>query len=185
MSAVSFYIDSLKNTCKYTAFPCRSKEEFDNGDCLKCHSANGCNKMGYLSSQSRDQGDLYLNTQSPVSLPYCLQTFRVSLLSTSSLSQARGKFTIVLHTKDHTSSTEVLDDNETTFKKGSEQVRVISFTQQLEDPELTSVFITYNKATNLLSSWLYESKWAFDKGKLYFFFFHLFKISFNLYFHFS
>ncbi len=168
MSAVSFYVDSLKNTCKYTAFPCRSKEEFDNGDCLKCHSANGCNRMGYLSSQSRDQGDLYLNTQSPVSLPYCLQTFRISLLSTSSLSQARGKFIIILQTRDQTSTTEVLDDNKTIFKKGSEQVRDIILTEPMEDPELTSIFITFNKATSLLSSWLYESKWAFDKGELSF-----------------
>jgi hypothetical protein len=164
MAAVLFYIDSLQNTCKYTAYPCKSKEEFDNGNCLKCSSPNGCNRMGYFSSQSKDLGDLYLNTQSTVSLPYCLQHFRVSLLSTSSLSQARGKFTIAFHTKDHTSSTEVLDENETTFKKGSEQVRIISLAEPLEDLELTSIFITYNKATHLLSSWLYESKWAFDKG---------------------
>ena len=164
MAAVLFFIDSLQNMCKYTAYPCRSKEELDKGDCLKCHSSNGCNRMGYYSSQSKDLGDLYLNTQSPVSLPYCLQMFRVSLLSTSNLTQARGKFTIALHTKDHTSSTEVIDDNVTTFKKGSEQVRVISLAEPLEDPELTSIFITFNKATSLLSSWLYETKWAFDKG---------------------
>jgi hypothetical protein len=164
MAAVSFYIDSLQNTCKYTAYPCKSKEEFDNGNCLKCNSANGCNRMGYFSSQLRDLGDLYLNTQSPVSLPYCLQNFKVSLLSTSSLSQARGKFTIILQTKDQTSTTEVLDDNKTIFKKGSEQFRDIILAEPLEDPELTIIFITFNKATSLLSSWLYESKWAFDKG---------------------
>lgn len=164
MAAVYFYIDSLKNTCKYTAYPCKSKEEFDKGNCLKCNSAIGCNRMGYFSSQSKDLGNLYLNTQSPVSLPYCLQFFRVSLLSTSSLSQAKGKFTIAFNTKDKTSLTQVLDDNETVFKKGSEQIRFISLAKPLDDPELTSIFITFNKATNLASSWLYDSKWSFDKG---------------------
>jgi len=123
--------------------------------------------MGYYSSTSRDQGDMYLNTQSPVSTPYCKQNYKVSLVSTSSLTQARGKFTIFFQTKNHISTTEILDDSATTFKKGSEDTRFISLNNPLDDGELLNVFISFTKSTSLLSSWLYENKWAFDRVEVF------------------
>lgn len=187
MSAISFFTDSIDNQCKYTAFPCKSQADFDNGECVTCHSPNGCNRMGYYSSTSRDQGDMYLNTQSPVSTPYCKQNYKVSLVSTSSLTQARGKFTIFFQTKNHISTTgfksfylilfnalnlnslnlEILDDSATTFKKGSEDTRFISLNNPLDDGELLNVFISFTKSTSLLSSWLYENKWAFDRVEVF------------------
>jgi len=167
LAALQFYIDSIKNACKYTAFPCKSQADFESGQCIQCHSSKGCNRMGYYSSGVRDLGDLYLNTQSPVQFPYCRQNYRVTLTSTSALSQARGKFTIFFQTANHISSTEVLDDNASTFKKGAEDVRLISLNTPLDDGDLVNVFISFTKATSLLSSWLYENKWAFDKVQVF------------------
>jgi len=108
MAAVQFYTDSIESSCKYTAYPCTSKDDFDNGKCITCKSAEGCNRMGYFTSQTRDKGDLYLNTQSPLSKPYCKQNYRFYLLSTSSLTQARGKFEIFFQTKDQVTPTSLI-----------------------------------------------------------------------------
>lgn len=105
MAAVKFYTDSALNVCRYTSFPCKSEEDFNKGECLQCHAAAGCNRMGFYSDSKRDLGDLYLNTQSPYNLPYCKQNYKVTLSSTNTLSQARGRFTIFFQTANDHSTT--------------------------------------------------------------------------------
>jgi hypothetical protein len=59
-AAIYYFIDSIENNCLYTAYPCRSNEEFKQGKCMKCYSSNGCNRLGYYARSDRDKGDLYL-----------------------------------------------------------------------------------------------------------------------------
>ncbi|CAF0737891.1 unnamed protein product [Brachionus calyciflorus] len=161
--AVSFYIDSIKNRCKFTAYPCNSKDDFDQGNCLKC-SAKGCNRMGYWSSPSKDLGTLYLNTQTPLKNDnFCLQNFQVGLVSNAkdiTGVQARGRFTIFLETQTETSSVELLDDSTSTFKSDSTEIRLLSLKEPLKNP-VENIYVYYKKTSNFISGWLYEDKWSF------------------------
>lgn len=60
-AAVNFFIDSIKEQSAYSAYPCRSYNYFNKGNCNECGS-KGCNKMGYWASASKDSGSLYLKT---------------------------------------------------------------------------------------------------------------------------
>ena len=77
-AAFIFFTDSIANQCKYTSYPCNTKEEFDKGSCLQC-SGKGCNQQGYWATPSKDTGRLFLNTQSLVSPPYCMQNYKVTM----------------------------------------------------------------------------------------------------------
>jgi hypothetical protein len=77
-AAINFFTDSIENKCKYTAYSCDSKEDFDKGACMQC-SGKGCNRMGYWASKDKDTGKMFLNTQSPLSTPYCMQNYAVTL----------------------------------------------------------------------------------------------------------
>ena len=59
-AAIYFFLDSIESECLYTSYPCRSENEFEQGICMKCYSANGCNRLGYYASPNNDKGDLYL-----------------------------------------------------------------------------------------------------------------------------
>jgi hypothetical protein len=102
-SAIDFFTDSIANKCKYTAYPCNTKEEFDKGACLVCSSRIGCNRMGYWSEKSKENGLLFLNTQSPVSKPFCKQNYRIDMTSNdiNGLKQTRGKFTVYFITENY------------------------------------------------------------------------------------
>ena len=168
-SVVHYYIDSIENKCQYTAYPCGSKADFDKGLCLKC-SDRGCNRMGYWSSQSKDTGMLFLNTQSPTRLPYCKQNYRVDLYShniSGGAVQTRGKFTLYFLTQNHMSSIEVLDNSETTFKQDSVESRFISLNEPIYDGDILSLFVSFDKSPNLLSGWLYWNEWSFKHVEIF------------------
>ena len=78
--AIDIFTDSISKKCKFTSYPCDSKDSFDKGLCLKCTS-KGCNSMGYWASPQKGSGKLYLNTQSAVQAPFCMQNYRVTLFS--------------------------------------------------------------------------------------------------------
>lgn len=78
--AIDLFGDSISNKGRYTSYPCDSKESFDKGLCLKCTS-KGCNQLGYWSTQQKEAGMLYLNTQSAIEPPFCMQNYRVTLFS--------------------------------------------------------------------------------------------------------
>lgn len=56
-----YYIDSIRNRCKYTAYPCSNYDEFKQDKCLSCQGS-GCNRMGFFSSPTEARGRLYLST---------------------------------------------------------------------------------------------------------------------------
>ena len=161
-SSFDFFTDSIENKCKYTAYPCSSKADFDKGLCLKC-SDKGCNRMGYWSSKSNDNGMLFLNTQSPTKQPFCKQHYRVELYSNNlnGAMQTRGKFTFYFLTRNHMSTIEVLDNSETTFKQDSVESRFISLNEPIYDGDILSLFVSFEKSSSLLSSWLYWNEWSF------------------------
>lgn len=74
--------------------------------------------------------------------------------------QTRGEFKFYFITKKHQSSVEVFDNSQTTFKKDSVETRFISLSKPLEE-EVTDIFVSFTKTSNLASSWLYWDKWSF------------------------
>lgn len=156
-----FFIDSIKNKCKYTAYPCNSKEDFEKGVCIKCGD-KGCNRMGYWASPEKNLGMLFLNTQSPLGESFCKQNYKITLVSDNinGLVQTRGLFELFFITKNHQSSTHVLDDSQTTFKQDSTEERFISLDSPI-DEEIESLFISFKKTTSLISGWLYYDQWSF------------------------
>ena len=164
MSAVTYYTGSITDRgCKFVAYPCASQADFDNGKCLTCKSSNSCNKMGYWSSTTADRGSLYLNTQNPDLRPLCLQNFGLTLYShTINKITTKGKFTISFKTStQQTSTTELFDDNETTFKADSIVTKLISLVKPISG-SIQSATITFTRTTNILTAWIYDDKWSFS-----------------------
>ena len=82
-SVQEMFTDSISKKCKYTSYPCNSEKDFDKAECLKC-GPKGCNNMGYWASSDKDMNKLYLNTQSVVEEPFCLENYRFFLVSAES-----------------------------------------------------------------------------------------------------
>ena len=164
MAAVYFYLDSIKNPCKYTAYPCKGQDDFNSGKCLKCSGEKGCNRMSYWSDETTERGSLYLSTQSPFDMnTFCLQHYLTTLYSNKiyKLVQTRGKFTVTLETETGIlSSTELLDNSATTFRADSVESRLISLMKPLSE-EVNALYVTFTKTPNLLSSWMYDNSWSF------------------------
>lgn len=167
-AAVTYFQESIENAnCQYTAFPCDTKDNFDNGKCLTC-STKGCNRMGYWSDPAKQSGSLFLKTDSPLKNTYCMQNFRVKLVSNSKYNQARGTFKISFKTSNGEQSKQfVLDDSETTFKSGSTNTKLLSIAETRVNNAIDSVFISYTKTTNFLSGWLYDSSWGFSSIEVF------------------
>ena len=75
--------------------------------------------------------------------------------------QTRGKFQFYFITRNHQSTTHVLDDSETTFKMNSHEQRLVSLENPL-DEDITDVFISFEKTTSLMAGWLYWDSWSFE-----------------------
>jgi hypothetical protein len=163
MSAVFFYTESILNhKCKFTSYPCKSKEEFDNGKCLKCSPA-GCNSMGYSSSPLYDNGTLYLITQASIT-NLCKQNYLVTLYShnLSLITKTKGKFTIYFKTSKETSSVEQLDDKNTVFQPDSIITKLVSLNEPLNNSfPIESAFLSFSKSNDFFDSWFYDSEWSF------------------------
>jgi hypothetical protein len=159
-----FYIDSIQsNKCKYKAYPCQSKEDFEKGLCIRC-SAQGCNRMGYWASIERDKGTLYLNTKSIKASDFCQQYFLVTLKSSKidGLKSAKGRFTIQFNTSTEQSSTELLDDATLTFTPDSNITRLIGLNAHIDTTnKIENVFISYTR-TRGWDFLFYDDKWSFE-----------------------
>lgn len=161
MSAVFFYTESILNhKCKFTSYPCNSKQDFDNGKCLKCSQA-GCNSMGYSSSPLRDNGTLYLITQSSFN-NLCKQNYLITLYShdLSLLKKTKGKFTISFKTSKETSSSSSIDDENVVFQPDLITTKLISLNEPLSF-SIESAFVSFTKTNNFFDSWFYDSGWSF------------------------
>jgi pimeloyl-ACP methyl ester carboxylesterase len=165
-AALTFFTESIRDkSCKFTAFPCSSKAEFDAGKCMKCASPNGCNQMGYWSTANRDRGDLYLNTRNPLVVPLCLQHYSLTFYSNnlSGMKQTSGKFTITLKTSTlETSSTETFDDADVTFKPNEVGTRLISLKRPIgRAASVQSAIVSFTKMPNILINWIFDDRWSF------------------------
>ena len=163
-AATLFYLDSIKSSCKYTAFPCSSQADFEAAKCIECGEV--CllfNTMGYRSEHNNWKGAMFLSTHSTTDLqPYCKQSYRVDLFSNDieKLVQTRGIFTIYFQSESgDISSVELLDDGTSTFRTNSIEKRLVSLGRPLSD--IAGVFISFTKKTSVISSWLYDNKWSF------------------------
>jgi len=67
--AVSYFIESIKSKCQFTAYPCKSWRQFKSGKCRRCPKS-GCPVMGYHARKQHNvRGSFYLKTNS--NKPYC------------------------------------------------------------------------------------------------------------------
>lgn len=160
-----YFTDSIKNQCKYNAYPCESEKDFNKGSCLRC-SDKGCNRMGYWATPGKDNGRLFLNTKSPSGQSYCKPNYKITLFSDKldGVTQTRGLFKFYLVAKDRQSRTQVLDNSETTFKRDSIVERLVAvdwLNGEEIGTEIESIFISFEKTFNLVSGWMYADKWNF------------------------
>ncbi|CAF0737937.1 unnamed protein product [Brachionus calyciflorus] len=160
ISAIYYFIDSIENRFQFKAYPCSSKFDFDNGNCVKC-SLKGCNRMGYWASSLKDLGNLYLNTKSWFDNENLYKkNYIINLISSedTKLIQAKGNFSIIFESLGKNSSTEILDDFKTTFTPGSNESSFVSVADVATS--IDTVYIIYERINNLFS-WLYDSFWHF------------------------
>jgi hypothetical protein len=165
-AAITYFTESIRDkSCKFTAFPCTSKADFDAGKCMRCSSPNGCNQMGYWSTPNRDQGALYLNTRDPLVVPLCLQHYSLTFYSNnlSGMTQTMGKFTIALKTSaQETSSIETFDDSDVTFKPNVVGTRLISLKRPIgRVVSVESATVSFTKMPNILINWVFNDRWSF------------------------
>ena len=164
-AAFIFFMDSIKNTCEYQAYPCSGTDDYYQGDCLKC-GPSGCNQMGYYASLNKDQDVLYLDTQSVYVENNCLQNYQVKVTSSDvGNKKAKGKFTMYLKNSKESSSTEILENGNAVFESNSKKRFLLSLSKPLNNQEITSAFITYKRGWNIFG---YESKWQFSQIEILF-----------------
>ncbi len=120
----------------------------------------GCNRMGYFSSETKEGGPLYLITKSGVEPNTCTSEIHFKLTSdtTNSDKKAKGKFEVYLvSSTGDKSSTELIDDNETTFESGSVKIKSIQFSKLPATGKINAAYVKY--ARSYTAS--YEYRWTF------------------------
>lgn len=120
----------------------------------------GCNRMGYFSSQSKDQGSLYLLTKSGIEANTCDSTVQFTLTSDKKSlgKKANGLFEVQLTSSTGAkSSTEVLDDKETTFESQSIVAKSVEFEQLPASGKITGAYVTYRRSYTSP----FETRWSF------------------------
>lgn len=108
-------------------------------------------------------GKLFLQTQTPTGSKFCMYNYFVmlSMGKQGSQNQARGKFTIQLETAAGKGPIDILDNDDTIFKKNSKEYKLISQTHPFVGT-FTNLFISYTKTTTFLTSLFYDNQWNFD-----------------------
>lgn len=117
--------------------------------------------MGYFSSQNKDQGSLYLLTKSGIEANTCASTVQFTLTSAKKSygKKANGLFEIQLTSSTGAqSSTEVLDDKETTFESQSIVAKSVEFEQLPASDKITGAYVTYRRSY----ASPFEVKWFFE-----------------------
>lgn len=155
--AHKYFIDSIKDTCTYTAYPSKSMDEFNNGNVENC--SNGCNRMGYYASKNKERGSLYLVTGEDLK---CKKTYQIQLESDSKGSKGgKGDFKIYLQSSTgEISSTENLDDSQTKFTPSSINTKLITFEKPLSQ-KIDQLYISYKRDSG------YEYRWNFKTVEVY------------------
>lgn len=159
----TLFIDSIRNECPFFSYPCASSDAFDDGLCLRC-GRNGCNRMGYWSSQKKDLNQLYLNTQSIDSAKLCEQHFEVTLTSEQNDGKtAKGNFNIVLKTMNGTSASMPIDDDKTVFHSNSINSFLVSMSDRLTS-QVLGASVSYKRNMNFIE---YAGAWTFKKIEIF------------------
>ncbi len=124
--------------------------------------------MGYWASPEKDLGPQHLTTNNgdglQVDKPFCNHEYSMRLLSNSlpGQRQARGQIHIYLKRGDTTTALDIFDDADNTLKADGELIKFMSSYKLVTSAEpIHSVYLSYTKTSNLLSSWMYDSAWAF------------------------
>ncbi|CAM4982006.1 unnamed protein product [Rotaria socialis] len=163
VASVRLFTDSVLNQCPYVSYPCTSMDDFNAGKCsLDCDGrTRHCNRMGYWASPSDGNGSLYLKTQDASAFPYCINHYQITLYSGSDYSQTRGKVSITLHGTLNT-VTVVFDNDQTVFKSGSVETRLIPLAMDIGT--VTSIGVSFSKTTNLLLQLFNSASWKFTNA---------------------
>jgi pimeloyl-ACP methyl ester carboxylesterase len=172
IASIYYFIDSTEEyDGAYTGYKCDSFETFVNGKCINCGS-KGCNQMGHRASPNKELGSQYLNTRSTVDIaPYHLQNYQIGLIKNKDSNrklQARGSLDIYFQTDRYLSSVENIEDGSVSFdNSGAVEYRLMSLVKPINDGEILKAFITYKRTSKVLTAWMYEDEWVFDKVKIF------------------
>jgi pancreatic lipase-related protein 1 len=163
-----FFIDSIKNECNYTAYPCESHDQFNEGNCLKC-SDKGCNQMGYWATKSKDLGNLYLNTKSyEAKKSFCKQFYQVKLLSNNLDSQDDAKGWVKIYWKTANSMTPAVKIKHQGLElEPNTETRYLYELDQPINEDIEEVFIQYKRTSNYLLKYFYDQYWSFKHVEIF------------------
>lgn len=164
LASQAYFTDSIRNRCKYTAYPCSNYDEFKLGKCLSCEGSS-CNRMGFFSSPTEARGSLYLSTSNNKGKDLCVFPYQIELESGDhGDKKAKGKFSVYFQSATETSKTEVFDNGGIEWTSNMSQ----SFLINLQEPLTQSIvkaFIIYNRSWSLLTR--YEKDWKFSRIAVY------------------
>lgn len=164
LASTIFYIDSIKNKCSFTGYPCASDEDFNRGECLKC-GPNGCNRMGYNASPDKDLNSLYLDSQSIYADYSCKHNYQL-IATTGDVGDklAKGKFTVSFINSAGFSEFTTFDNGYTEFKSNSVNKFLVSLDSPLVGADIEQATVSYSRSWNVFK---YEKNWMFDEIEIY------------------
>jgi len=121
--------------------------------------------MGFWSSPDKDLNSLYLVTKS-INVPEkCIQNYLVTLISPQTgAKKAKGYFTLVLQTKNESSS-QILDKGTIEFSSGDIHTQLVSLDKPLNDLEIESVRVVYERS--IFDAFVYEKTWTFETVEIF------------------
>ncbi|CAL1543543.1 unnamed protein product [Lymnaea stagnalis] len=85
--AHEIFLESIDTACHFTAYPCASFAQFENGECFTCN-AGACSSVGYLADNYPARGKLYVDTHH--ASPYCGIYYHIKVFPYASAHNTSG-----------------------------------------------------------------------------------------------
>lgn len=136
-----YFTESINTPCPFTAFPCHSNADYNNGSCLSC-GTTGCSQLGYYADRYSGRGKLYLNTDA--TNPFCGFQYAVKVVA---MANSSGTVAVRLNGDWGTSGWHAVTDPDVYLISGTVLRKVIA--SPTEVGELHSISIRYSKYTGI------------------------------------
>ncbi|XP_076435326.1 pancreatic lipase-related protein 2-like [Babylonia areolata] len=75
--SIRYFIESINSQCHFSAHPCASWDDYEQGKCHGCPTSGGCPQMGFHAQESSARGSYYLSTAE--ASPYCGHEYFVEM----------------------------------------------------------------------------------------------------------
>ncbi|XP_076462882.1 inactive pancreatic lipase-related protein 1-like [Babylonia areolata] len=152
LRAIDLFTESIGTPCPFTAYPCSSEDDFDQGRCLGC-PGNGCSRLGYHADGESGRGSMYLHTQDSAS--FCNYHYQINMTSENAVD---GIITLTIYgDKGRTSPTPLTTKNEI-VNTGATISHLV--TSRTDVGAVTGVGVHFAKSHTILVHLLYSDTWT-------------------------